>query len=412
MSNQTARRVWTFGRHSSVFDFASVPGTLRQLMPLSASLTSPRRAPLMRNAVRPDGKHVAPHEGVKMLDSVAMELLVRGPVGNTGAALVSSTSLELGDLLDTVLGDAIAPTGAATTVVSGNGALPQITVASGAGIADGMVIAFAATNPSTTMVRQVISGGGTATLTLDRVFTNTVTAGATVFRSLRWRVDSAAHELVHAYIRGETIGARAREYFGCMSGLTIDLPTGERAKASFSWQPTDIADFAEVNPAYTAPPAGIAVVTTQNQLFIGQETFMAVDLKLNYGGSVVARKANSGVNAIQGSTVQRAGSNPAPTITGRLYSGTSTTLGEVRDSVGAFNRNLAQGWGKAPGEESQTYDVAIQAGGVVGGLLYARAPVGVFTKFADTEIDGLEAIDFELSCFDPTIGFPLDLSLL
>jgi hypothetical protein len=256
----------------------------------------------------------------------------------------------------------------------------------------------------------VVSGGGTGTLVLDRTYTGTVTNGGTVYRSSRWVVNPAVHELTHGFWRGEADN-RMREFFGCMSKVTLNLPVAERATATFEFMPTDVPDAAELNPSFTAPTAGNAVVTNSNRFWVGDTAYMAVDLSIDYGGNVVARRANSGPQGVQGYTVQRAGDNPLPVIRGKLYAGTNSTLGEVADSANTFRANYAQGWNKSAGEESTSWDVAVQAGNVMGGIVYVRAPAGVFTKFDEIEIDGKDGYEFELSCFDPSSGSPIDLNL-
>lgn len=413
MSDQTKKRVWTIGRHSNTQDFSSTPGTLRQLMPCGGPVhLSPARRMLNRTAIRSDGKHPVPHVGVKDLGkTIPLEFYLRGPSGNSGGAITSATATEVGDILDTGLGAATDPSGAATTVTGGNGATPNVTVTSGTNVANGVVIAFAVDGSSLLIVRQVVSGGGTGTLVLDRTFSGTPTNGGTLYRGPNWSVSSSTHELTHSYLRGEADN-RMRQFYGCMPKLGIDYATGDRAKLMADFQWTDVDDSAELNPTYTGPTAGNAVVTSGVQLYIGNDTFMALDLKVDFGGNVVARKANSGPHGVQGYTVQRAGDNPMPTITGKLYAGTNSTLGEVADSANTFRNNYAQGWNLSAGEAATSWDVALQAGNVVGGIAYQRAPAAVFTKFDEIEIDGVDGIDFEISCCDPSSGAPLNLSLL
>jgi hypothetical protein len=407
MSDISAKRVWTFGKHTNTQDFSSTPGTLRQKMPLTAPVSlSPRRTPIMRTAIRNDGKRVIPHEGVKGLPAMAFEFPLRGLYGNVGAAIASATTCEIADLLDVCLGAATDPANAATTATGGTGATPNLTVTAGTDIPNGMTIAFLTDESPLYIVRQVVSGGGTGTLVLDRDYTGTVTVGGTVFRSARWVVNPAVHELTHGFWRGEADN-HMREFAGCMGKLSLNLPVGDRATASFEFMPTDIVDAAELNPSFTVPTAGNAVVTTSNRLWLGDDVYMAVDLAVDYGGAVVARRANSGPQGIQGYTVQRAGDNPLPVIRGKVYRGTNTTLGEVSDALA----NTLQGWDKSAGQEATSYDVALQAGNVMAGIYYGRAPVGVFTKCDPIEIDGRDGFDFELSCFDPASGYPLDLNL-
>ena len=411
MSDLTRKRVWTFGKHTGTQDFSATPGVLRQKMPLNAPvMLSPRRNTIARTAIRNDGKRVVPHEGVLPMGSMAFEFPLTGLSGNTGAAITSATTNEIADLLDVCLGAATDPANAVTTATGGTGATPNLTVTAGTDIPNGMVVGFA-TDEGNFIVRQVVSGGGTGTLVLDRTYTGTVTTSANVYRSSRWVVNPATFELAHGFWRGEADN-RMREYMGCMGKVSLNLPVGDRATASFEFMATDIDDEAEANPSFTVPTTGSAVVTTANQFWIGSEAFMAIDLSVDFGGSVVARRAHSGPHGIQGYTVQRGGDNPLPVIRGKLYAGTNTTLGEVRDSTGTFRANYAQGYDKTAGEASTSWDVALQAGGIAGGIAYLRAPVGVFTRFEEIEIDGLDGYDFELSCFDPSSGYPLDLSLL
>jgi hypothetical protein len=412
MSDQARKRVWTFGKHSNTQDFSDTPGTLRQKMPESApTILSPRRTPIMRTAIRNDAKVPANFEGVKGLPEMSFEFAARGPSGSTGAAIVSATACEVADFLDTCLGAATDPANAVTTATGGTGATPNLTVTDGTDIPNGMVIGFLTDESSQYIVRQVVSGGGTGTLVLDRTYTGTVTAASNVLRAPRWVVNPTVHELTHCFLRGEADN-KMREFFGCMGKVTLNLPVGDRATFGFSFMPTDVGDASELNPSFTVPTAGNAIVTNSNRFWVGNDAFMAVDLAVDFGGSMSPRRANSGPQGVQGYVVNRGGSNPVPVIRGKFYAGTNSTLGEVADSTGTFRANYAQGWDKSAGEAATTWDVALQAGNVAGGMLYVRAPSGVFTKFDEIEIDGLDGYEFELSCFDPASGYPIDLSLL
>lgn len=413
MGDQSKKRVWTIGKHSGTQDFSSTPATLRQLMPLNAPVRlSPARRMLPRTAIRSDGKRPVPHVGIKDVGmTLPLEFILRGPSGSTGAAIVSATATELGDLFDTCLGAAVDPAGAADTVTGGNGATPNLTVTSGAGTANGMVVGFLVDGSAVPVIRQIVSGGGTGTLVLDRDFSGTPTNGGTLYRGPRWIVQPSVHELAHCYLRGEADN-RMRQFYGCMSKVGIKLPVGDRATAMFDFSFTDVDDAAEANPTYTGPTAGNGVVTNNNRLYLGDDPIMALDIELDYGGTMVPRIANSGPHDRQGYTVQRAGDNPVPVVKFKAYAGTNSTLGEIADSTGNVRANYLQGWDKSAGEEARSFDLAVQAGNVFGGIFYARAPVGVFTKCEEIEIDGQDGYDCEVSCFDPSSGAPLDLSLL
>jgi hypothetical protein len=375
-------------------------------------MLSPRRNVGMRNPVRSDGKHPVPVELVKDVSkTLGFEFILRGPSGNAGGAITSATATEVGDVLDTVLGAATDPSGAATTATGGTGATPNVTVASGTNVANGVVCAFLTDGVTAPIVRQVESGGGTGTLVLDRTYTGTVTAGGVFYRGPRWSVAPATHELTHSFLRGEADN-RMREFFGCMAALKIDLAVGQYARLMADFNYTDVQDAAEANPTFTGPTSGNAVVTSNNKLFIGNDQFMALDLAVDFGGAVKPRVANSGPHGVQGYTVERAGDNPLPKITGKMYLGTNSTLGEVADSANTFRSNYAQGWDKSAGENSTSWDIALQAGNVIGGIAYFRARAGVFTGWEEISIDGKDGVQFEITCFDPSSGAPLDISLL
>jgi hypothetical protein len=339
-----------------------------------------------------------------MLPAKQFEFALRGPAGNTsGGALVAATSCSVADILDTCLGTAVEPAGAATTVSGGSGAGATLTVASGAGIPNGMAVGFFTNESPLPIFRRVISGGGTGSLTFDRTYTGTPTVGGALYRSLNWAPDPAVHELTHLFARGEADN-RLRNFYGGMGTVSLDFAVGQYARLVADMQFTDVDDSAEINPTFTEPTDGNAIVTLANRFYVGGDAFMAVDLACSFGGTVARRVANSGPNGFQGFTVARGGDNPLPKITGKLYAGTNTTLGEVADSVNTFRANYAQGWDRSPGQESVVWNVAFQAGNVFSGGAYVHAPAGVFTKFEETVIEGKDGYDFELDCYYPTAG--------
>lgn len=384
------------GKHASAADFSSTPGSLIALEPDSHGFMPPDRRRIRRSFASLDNRRLADIVGPVDLAPCALVVPVRGASVSAGAAFDPETATELGVLFDCVFGAAsVDPASTGTTATGGNGATPNITVTSGTNYVDGMAILF--DTDTGTFAREIVSGGGTGTLVLDRTYTGTPTG--TVHRLAHWDATPANSEHVHAYFDVEGEDWR-RIYAGCMSSLDLDMKEADVVKASFSWLPTNVTDSADANPSHTAPTAGSYIVNVNGDLRIGNASFLARDLKFSLGASPVARPSIQGPQGVSGYVVPNLDECK---LTGRFYLGdNASSLGEIVDDSGTPSLDSLQG-GNTVGALPTTRDVAVQIGTIAGACLYLRIRAAEFrAKIVD--VDGQPCVDFTAYATRPTTG--------
>lgn len=411
MSNLASLCTVSFGKHASTTDFTTAAVSMMNLPVEKHSFLSPDTVKLRRMPTHTLNKGFAPFRGhIDVSKSYAVEQLIRGLSGNTGAAIDPETTTDIAQILDVAAGTAsIDPAGAVTTATGGTGGTPNLTVTSGTNIPDGMVIMFEAP-AGTYHVRQVRSGGGTGTLVLDRTYSGTVANGTNVVRMARWKFDPAVFEHVHGHFRTE-YGDDRRDFTGGMCTVAMDFSVGAIGKMTSTWKFTNVADAAEQNPTFSEPVAGGGVVNVNNNFWIEDDVYYATDAKLECGGDVVPRKANTGPNGVLGSTVQKGGDKARPKLSLRLQRGTNT--GEVADSAGNTSQNILQAWSTALGVALTTLDIALQVGGAAGACCYVVMPAAACTKCEEVIVDGMKMLDCEFEAMGPssTTFAPLEFHL-
>lgn len=397
-----------FAKQSSatVFDAASI-GTAFSLEPESCEVMPRDTVRLERNLVRGDNQEYASVIGPKALDPIAMTLLMRGVSGNTGtSAFASATTTEIGQLLDCIIAAAVDPSGAGSTATAG--ATPNLTMTSGANYANGDGVLFATSTG--TWAREIVSGGGTSTLVLDRAYTGTVSNPTTILRGAHWLLTPATSMKTHGFIRAK--GEHwERSYAGCMSSLDLDFSEGQVVKASMSWQPTDWTDTT-VGTAFSAPTAGSHIVNIGATFMIGDTAFLLKGAKLTLGYTISPRTTVVGPNGIQGYVVTR----EQPVLTGSLYVGSNSSFGEINDSSGTPRINsLTQttndsGTAITAGTAAATYDISLQVGTAGSQAMYLRMPAAEFSGKVAQD-NGVEVINFSAKATRPSSGSALRLFL-
>lgn len=402
-----------FAKHSDASSYgASAIGSLYFLEPFEADVYPRDRVRLERRLNRPSNHPLAEVLGPKSLDALAISLYVRGFSANTGGALDAQTETEAGQVLDVISGGTSTdPSGTATTTTGGTGSSGTLTVTSGTNIANGVGVLFQTDGDP--VVREVVSGGGTGTLTLDRDFSGTVTNGGVLARSAYWTFDPAVSRHTHGFIRAEGEDWR-RDYAGCLSGGTISVAEGERAVLSTSWLPTTWADNAEANPSFTAPTAGAYVMGVNCGLWIGDDKLLIKNAELDFGHTIVARATANGSDGVFGYVV----TEKMPVLRCRAYHGTTgLTFGEIADSTGNFSMNKAQGLtssagsATSAGQVASTYDIAWQVGNIATGCMYVRMPAAT-VRGRVVDDNGIECVDLEIHATSPSSGSPMRLHLL
>lgn len=424
MSFQSKQRVITFGKHGSTTDLTSTPGSLIRLMPEVEGFRSPSRVMLARNPVRSDSARRPPFAGPKDVSKTyALEQIIRGVSGNTGAAFDVETTTEIGKILDVIFGaDSVDPANAVTTATGGTPASKLLGVNARDDIPNGMAVMFQ--GPAGTYhIRRVVSGGGAAgagNLTVDRIWTGAVAAGQNIIRSASWVLNPAVHMHTHGFFRAETTDGSdegRRDYVGCMSLAQMRFDVGQYGRLITSWRANDVADNSEENPSVTDATAGNAIVNAASFFFLGDEVYMAKDIVIDLGGTLEAREANNGPNGVQGYAALRGPDHPPAKLSLKAYRGSGgATFGEIGDSSGNVNINKLQAWDKSAGEEPTIWDVAIQAGVRETRACYAHGPAAVCTKLEEITIGGLQGLDLEFEFFTPVaspyVGFaPLSFHL-
>lgn len=391
-----------FGKHSSTSDLTSTPGTLVQLEPVGDPGFKPvARMNLERGSMNAAAKFFAPRVGPLELGSHNLELEVRGMSGNNGGAIASATTTEIGLLMDVLTGTAaVDPSGSSTT--ASGGTTTGVTVVSGTNIADGSGILFS--NGTDMIAREVVSGGTTTSLVVDR--THGGTATGTVYRAAKWTIDPSIANHIHGYFAAEGEDYE-RLFFGCMGTGKLVASVNDYVKLVSTWMPNNVTDSAEDNPTFTAPTAGNAIVAVASSFYIGSTAYTFRDLEVDFGGTVTPRQAHNGAQGVHGYGVF----NKVPKITGKLYLGAISGLGEITDSGGTMDATIGQGTDLAAGAARASHDIGIQLGNVAGACMYLRAPAASFTKFEKTTIDGFDGYSFELSCYGPSSGSPLRIHL-
>lgn len=362
---------------------------------------------LERNLYRGDNQEFSSVVGPKALDPIAMTLLLRGVSGNTGTtAFASATTTEIGQLLDCILGAAVDPSGTGSTATADS--TPDLTMTSGTNYADGDGVLFA--TDTGTWAREIVSGGGTSTLTLDRAFTGNVTNPTTILRGAHWSVSNSSSMHTHAAIRGYG-ELWERTYVGCMSNLELDFTEGQIVKAMMSWIPTDWSDTT-VATSFSAPTAGSHIVNIGGTFNIGDSVFLLKGAKLNLGMTIVPRTTVGGPNGVQGYMVTRV----QPTLTGTFYVGSNSSFGEINDSTGTPRLNsLTQtandsGTAITAGTAAATYDIALQVGTAGTQALYLRMPAAEFSGRVQQD-NGLDVFNFTAKATRPPSGSPLRVFL-
>lgn len=402
-----------FGKYSSTTDFGSTAPTLRFKEPIAADLYPRDRARIERPLYRPDNHPNAEAWGTKALDALGLTLQVRGFSANTGGALAAATETEVGDLLDCISGGAaVDPSGSATTTTGGTGSSAELTVTDGGDIANGCAALFQTDGDP--VIREVVSGGGTETLTLDRDFVGAPVNGGALAQSSYWTFNPATAHHPHAFIRAEG-GAWRRDYYGCMSSGTLRISEGQPVTLETSWMPTSWADAAEADPTFVAPTAGALVLGVNAGLWIGDTKLLIKSAEVNFGHTVVARSSSNGSEGVHGYVVTA----KVPVITCRVYIDDvlGLTAGAIEDSTGAVSINRIQGLtnsagnAASAGQVASTYDVALQVGNIATGAMYLRAPAATL-RGRVVDDGGLEMLDLEIRPTRPASGTPLRMHLL
>lgn len=389
-----------FGLHTDVYDLTSTPATVSTIELLRGleGLMPRSRIPLDRDLHSIDGGRYASFHGTKDISPIPLGMHFRGVSGNAGA-FTPQTTMEQCRMLDSFFGAAAAAiAGAApTAVTAGSGG--SVVVVSSAAIANGDIILIPTSVGN--FAREVVSGGGTTTLTVDRDVPITITNGGTIVRAARWDLSTALAQHVAGYLRAESDTWR-RDYFGCVPD-SFDLVCAEQryVEMNMNFLPNDWTDVAEVNPTYTAPTAGSPIVVADSPFFIGSTEFLIHNLKISGKQVVTPRGATTGANGVNGFTVRK---KHDFMISGALYVGDNVgALHELVDDSGTPSIDNLTGDSAAAGAARTMRDISAQLGTAAGAFALVRIPAAdIRGKVQD--VDGYPMFVFDAYATRPTSG--------
>jgi hypothetical protein len=394
-----------FGLHSDVSDFSSTPGTVSRILPLRADGLMPRqRTPIDRPLIASDGRRQKRVHGARDIGPINIGMEFRGMSNASGGAVTVQSVMEQARMLDSFFGTAAsAISGAATTATGGTPGSGTLTVTSGTNIANGDMVLFrtgSATGP--VVMREVVSGGGTGTLTFDSAYTGTPFATGTVYRAARWNLSTSTTHHTHGYFRAEGESFR-RDYYGCFcDSMTLTIPDSGPVAFDTVWMPTDYADVAEANPSYSAPTAGQPVVASACDFRIAGTAFFLRNAKITLSNGAIPRASVTGPNGVQGYV---AGNKTNVMLEGEIYmgDGTSPSAGELRDGAGTPSLNSLLGDTDDLGDEVTSRDISLAVGGAENAAFYVRIPAAdIRGSVADS--GGLAVYRFQAYATAPSSG--------
>ncbi len=404
MTDVTRMLSLKYAKHTDANTFSNTPGTLRIIEPEDAAAFYPSEVQrLERKLASPDNRRFPHRPGPKKLDVRSLKMRLRGVNNNDGGALVAQSATEHGEMWDTFFGaNATVPSGAATTVTGGNGATPNVTVTSGAGFAngDGILFATSASAPFGYIAREVVSGGGTTTLVVDRTFSGTPVG--TAYRAVRHVLSRSTHKHVHGFFSAEGENWRC-DYFGCIAeSLELDMKEGDVVRCTMGWRPMDWGEVDEANPAYVGATAGAEILAINSAFYLGSTEYLVKGLKLNAQNVVAPRDCVNGVNGVHGYEIV---DKDEVLLTGQIYVGDNGgSIGELVYDAGSPTVKALQSPTSAP---APTFDVAIElANGGPGQSLYIRMPA-LDLRGEIKDSNGLAVFDFQGYACEPSSGSPL-----
>ena len=359
---------------ASTSDFTSSP-TATVLLPraLPASLFPRGRSPIERDLYAVDGREHVHAWGAKDVGGIDLPLEFRGANSNSGGAVADwEAKLEQGALLASLFGAVATATANAATTCSGT-AGATLTVVDGTDIPNLAMILF--TTSTGIFVRQVVSGGGTTTLTLDRAASGT--ASGTVIRLGVYAMAPSVTHHRHLYVSAEGESWR-RDYFGLApSRMVLRVPDTGLVEFDSSWMPTDWSDVAEANPSFSAPTAGNPIVNAGGAFYIGETMYVLKSAVVTMDNGVVMRggTASNAPNGVVGGVCAR----KSMVIEGELYVGNNDlSLHEIEDDAGTPALGAVTGDADSASDVPTTYDVSLQLGTEAGACAYLRLPAAAF----------------------------------
>lgn len=418
MSDVTRLTSLTYGLNASATTIGTAPGTFATVLPRSSptSFLPRSRQAIDRALYSVDGRRFMRVFGVKDIGELQLPVEFKGVSGNTGAGITSAGGWELvmeqGNLLASLFGSTAATTtaGAAPTVTSGTGS--SLTVSTN--VLANLDIILVQTSIGTE-ARQVVSGGGTTTVTVDRAWVGTPTASSAVIRAARYSVSTS--QTVHTPVWFNAEGENwRRRYADCQpSSLVLNVPNAGLVEADFAFLPNDWDDQAEANPAFAAPTAGSPVVSGGSQFFIGANAFMLRNARLTVNIGMVMRETTTGINGVRGGL---ATDKTNIMLEGELYVGDNAgAIGDISDDDDGAGPAVAPyladilGDGAATGAAPSSVDLSLQVGTAAGAAMFLRIPAADFRSAGVREGGPFAVLPFQAFATAPASGSPFSLGV-
>lgn len=408
MTDVTRLTSLTYGINASATTIGTAPAAFATVLPRSSptSFLPRSRQAIDRALYSVDGRRFLRVFGVKDIGELSLPIEMKGVNSNTGAPVGAwEAKMEQGNLLASIFGAVgIITSGAAPTVTSGTGAT---LVVSTNVLADNDIILV--TTSIGTEARQIVSGGGTTTVTVDRNWVGTPTASSTVIRAGRYSISTSqtVHTPIWFNVEGENW---RRRYQDCQpSSMVLNIPNAGLVEADFGFLPNDWDDQAEANPAFAAPTAGSPIVSGGSAFFIGNTPFMLRNARLTVNIGMVMRETTTGINGVRGGL---ATDKTNIMLEGELYVGDNGgTIGELVDDSGTPTLDSILGDGLATGAAPSALDLGLQVGTAAGAAMYLRLPAADFRSAGVREGGPFAVLPFQAFATAPTSASPLSLGV-
>lgn len=361
----------TAGINAALNSIGTAPGAFTAIQPRS---TVPSLLPRSREAIdRPlpsqDGRRFPRLQGRRNIDAINLPLELKGINNNTGGAVADwEAKQEAGMLWPSLFGAVAAATlNAAPTATSAAG----VVLTASTNVLANLDIIGVATDKGLEW-RQVVSGGGTTTPSMNAALLGTVVPGSTIIRAARYTHAPSTTNHKHVWFNAEWENLR-RRYSDCApGGFEIVIPTTGIVEFNSTWLPNDWSDQAEADPAFSAPTAGQPVVSGGCSFIIAAKALMMLNAKLTVDNGTVMRESSTGVNGVVGGVCA---DKTRVMLEVEVYVGNdSPTIGELVDDSGTPSLDNILGSDAAIGDAITTRDVMLCVGVTAGASIFMRLP--------------------------------------
>lgn len=372
------------GINAATSTYGTEPAAFVPLLP-TAEISSfyPRaREHISREEVQTvDGRLLPPLLGPKNIDDLTFSTELRGLHSyDGGAGSDFEGELEVGKPLASFFGDVADAHLSAAPVVAAAGHSSTTLVEDGTTVLANLdIVRFETTTG--VHIRQVVSGGGTGTVTFDRAYTGTPTTASTIHRLARYTMVPGRTKHKDCWFDWEdttfTNGPR-RKYADCAAKqLKINVPESGKVTCDWAFKPNNFTDEAAASPSFVDPTAGSPIVAGGASFYDAAVLKLFKSLSITLDAGFEERPTAAGPNGIQGG---RHVLRKSAMLELELYVGDDDgTVGEVVDDGSGLDLDDIMGDGSTIGTVVTTRDIALQLGTVAGACLYLRAPAAAVT---------------------------------